>query len=261
MTDDQELTAPGDDPIVPPAPPATIPLPPALATPLAPPLSPPPAQSPAQPGPPAAPPYATSQAYPAQPGYPAQPPYAQHPSGYPLAPGPQARAKPPARLWLVLLIAIVSVAAIIVVTVFISVALLRSPRDDEPQPGSGPIATPSWPGAGSDEESGDVGAELQAEIDEYENLRDTGALWQQIPDDDFNRTAVQAFLYLLIDMKSATLFGVDSATAEQYRTEMAELESRLLAQQPLGTDIELDLGEGRVFRYDGTTGAGGYSDE
>lgn len=274
MADEQGPSVPGAEPTIPPGPPAPF-EPAVLATPLAPPIGtpsvspygmPPAPQSfPPQPTQPPQPEYPQAQ-YP-QPEYPQaqypQPAYPQPPSGYPLAPGPRARVKPPAALWVIVLISAGSVLALIVASVFVMVAVIL-PLTETAQPApapTGPIGAPTWPGTGTDEDAGDIGGELQAKIDQYKGLRDSGALWQQIPDGDFNRTAVQAFLYFLIDMKSATIIGIDKATADEYRTDMADLEQRLLAQQPLGSDIELRLSDGRVFRYNGTTGEGGYFDE
>jgi hypothetical protein len=103
-----------------------------------------------------------------------------------------------------------------------------------------------------------IAARLEAKIDEYKRLRDSGALWQSIPDTDFNRTAVSAFLYFLTDMKVATIWGVDEQQAQEYDERMAMLEERLLAQEPLGDDISITL-EDKVFTYDGETGEGGYT--
>lgn len=113
--------------------------------------------------------------------------------------------------------------------------------------------------APADPEAGTAIADrLEQKIDEYKRLRDSGELWQSIPDTEFNRTAVSAFLYFLTDMKVATIWGVDAATADEYEQRMTMLEERLLAQQPLGDDIEITL-EDKVFTYDGETGAGGYT--
>ena len=90
------------------------------------------------------------------------------------------------------------------------------------------------------------------------NLLD-GSLWQQIPDNEFNRTAVQAFLYIITDMRAGTIFGVDEKTAKEYEANAKQAEERLLAQEPLGVDIRIDNGK-RVFVYDGDTGEGGYVD-
>ena len=114
-----------------------------------------------------------------------------------------------------------------------------------------------WPGAG--ESSPEFEEQLQAKIDEYQMARRDGTLWDRIDDTEFNRTAVVAYLYLLTDMKSAAMWGVDDATGQEYLDRADELEQLLLAEQPLGSDIEIRLTE-RTFAYDGQTGAGGYTD-
>lgn len=103
-----------------------------------------------------------------------------------------------------------------------------------------------------------IEAQLEAKINEYKRLRDSGALWESIPDNEYNRTAVSAFLYLMTDMKVATIWGIDEAQAQEYEERMAMLEERLLAQEPLGDDIKITL-EDEVFTYDGETGEGGYT--
>jgi hypothetical protein len=167
--------------------------------------------------------------------------------------------------------AVAAFVLIAVVGVGVAVSLLVGSR---PEPVAAPLpsATADAPRAPSDaptteeppsDDSGDADASgiadaLQAKIDEYKRLRDSGALWESIPDSEFNRTAVSAFLYFLTDMKAATIWGVDEAQAQEYEERMAMLEERLLAQQPLGDDIEITL-EDEVFTYDGETGEGGYT--
>ena len=116
--------------------------------------------------------------------------------------------------------------------------------------------------SGEDSSSGaaaTIGDELQAKIDEYRTARDDGSLWQKIPDDEFNRTAVTAFLYIVTDLKAATIWGVTDEQAQEYAAKVADVEAKLLAQQPLGEDIHITL-ETRTFDYDGSTGEGGYTD-
>lgn len=103
--------------------------------------------------------------------------------------------------------------------------------------------------------SGSVESSLQATIDEYKLARDNGSLWTTIPDSDFNRTAVSAFLYLLTDLKLAASFGADTS---DYLDRADELEQKLLNQEPLGSDISITLSD-RTFTYDGDTGEGGYT--
>lgn len=122
-----------------------------------------------------------------------------------------------------------------------------APSDPAPDPDSDPDADPTG-----------IATRLEAKIDEYKRLRDSGALWQSIPDSEFNRTAVSAFLYFLTDMKVATIWGVDETQAREYDERMTMLEENLLAQEPLGDDITITL-EDEVFTYDGETGEGGYT--
>lgn len=157
--------------------------------------------------------------------------------------------------------------ALIIVGLAIVAGLLVSSGDDTSTP---PIPTPTVeapsdaPSDGSsDSEPSDadttgIEAQLEDKINEYKRLRDSGALWESIPDTEFNRTAVSAFLYFLTDMKVATIWGVDEAQVQEYQDRMTMLEERLLAQQPLGDDIKITL-ETEVFTYDGETGEGGYT--
>jgi hypothetical protein len=165
-----------------------------------------------------------------------------------------------------------AVLVVIGVAVAVSLILGSSPATPIAVPSPTSVAPeggqPSEPSAVPDDGSSDAPADpeagaaiadrLEQKIDEYKRLRDSGELWQSIPDTEFNRTAVSAFLYFLTDMKVATIWGVDAATADEYEQRMTMLEERLLAQQPLGDDIEITL-EDRVFTYDGETGEGGYT--
>lgn len=105
-----------------------------------------------------------------------------------------------------------------------------------------------------------VGDRLEALAEQYRQARDDGTLWERIPDTERNRAAVSAFLYLITDMKIATIWGVDKETQAQYARDAQLLEERLLAQEPLGTSVEITFEDGRVFRYDGETGEGGYTE-
>ena len=104
-------------------------------------------------------------------------------------------------------------------------------------------------------DTGAVESSLQATIDKYKSARDNGSLWADIPDSEFNRTAVSAFLYLLTDLKIAASFGADTS---DYLDRADELEQKLLNQEPLGSDISIKLSD-RTFTYDGGTGEGGYT--
>lgn len=214
------------------------------------------------------------QNYPPQ-GYPQSAPHAA--GAYPLSssapPPPRSGGRPLA----VILGVVGGLVVLGVVGVAVAVGLFLGATPSTPIAVPSPTAVqPSEPSAGpdspddtADADSGsdapadpDAGAaiadRLEAKIDEYKRLRDSGELWQSIPDTEFNRTAVSAFLYFLTDMKVATIWGVDSATADEYEQRMAMLEERLLAEQPLGDDIEITL-EDKVFTYDGETGEGGYT--
>lgn len=108
---------------------------------------------------------------------------------------------------------------------------------------------------------GDIESRLEAKIEQYKTARDDGSLWEQIPATPKNDTAVTAFLFFLTDMKIAASFGVDASTASSYAEEARVLEEKLLAEEPLGSDIEIAFSEDRIFRYDGETGEGGYFTE
>lgn len=297
MADDAQPQGSDQDPVVPP-PPVAAPPPAAPSVPLAPPLGGPP-QYPAVPYPaqPAQPQYVSAAHDPAQPPYPTTPQPGPPPGHYSAPPGPPpghysapqpgqypaqdyAAVYPlggtpaPARSGKGLAIVLAAVGAfvvIVVVGVAVAVGLLLN---SAPDPISAPVPTvvPTPPGdtdGDSDEPPADdpssdatgIEARLAAKIDEYKRLRDSGALWEQIPDTEYNHTAVAAFLYFLTDMKVATIWGVDAEQTREYEERMALLEERLLAQEPLGDDIEISFDDGRVFRYDGTTGEGGYFEE
>ncbi|MBT2483697.1 MULTISPECIES: hypothetical protein [unclassified Microbacterium] len=119
-------------------------------------------------------------------------------------------------------------------------------------------ADPAEPAEPAEPDASYIEAQLEAKINEYKRLRGSGALWESIPDNEYNRTAVSAFLYLLTDMKVATIWGVTDEQAQEYEERMLMLEERLLAEEPLGDDITITL-EDEVFTYDGDTGEGGYT--
>ncbi|MGJ0389646.1 hypothetical protein [Microbacterium sp. CGR1] len=217
--------------------------------------------------------------YPQQPGqYPAQPgqyPVGQQPSApygseYPYPAAPPSRPSGSGRTVGIVIAAVAAFVLLVVVGIGVAVSLfLGSSSEPVSAPLPSVTAAPSAPSDDSTDEeppSDDAGGAdasgiadvLQSKIDEYKQLRDSGALWEKIPDSEFNRTAVSAFLYFLIDMKSATLWGVDETQAQEYQERMTMLEERLLAQQPLGDDIKITL-EDKIFTYDGETGEGGYT--
>lgn len=271
-------------------PPAAHPCPAAPSTAAQSPAAQAPAVHPAAPPPGAYPP-----ASPAQPAFPGQPPATHLPPSASAAPA-NPQAMPPGLYpapassagssgtprWMPAAvftgIGVALVAAVTVVAFLVSGALSDDPvgrpdtlptltlpptdrpvpdhpepdRSEQPDPRPSEQAPPAS-GVTADE----VGDWLGAKMDEYKRARDDGSLWTRIPDNAFNQTAVTAFLYFLTDMKSATLFGIDQATADEYVAETARLEQLLLAQQPLGDDIEITFEDGG-FRYDGDTGEGGY---
>lgn len=230
-------------------------------------LPPPPIQP--TPSAPAAPPHLAPPVMPPVPVPPA-PGYGGHafPQDTPLPPPPPASTSSNG-LGIVLAI-IGGLVVLAVVAIAVIVGVLTGIRNDS----ASPIAPlPTAPADSSEDspsdapadqapaDTSDITAQLEAKIEEYKGLRDSGELWQTIPDTEFNRVAVVAFLYFLTDMRIATDFGVDADTAQEYAEEMAMLEERLLAEEPLGSDIEIVFSEDRVFRYNGDTGEGGYSEE
>jgi hypothetical protein len=135
------------------------------------------------------------------------------------------------------------------------------PAEPEPSEPAPPEPEPAEPETDDGTAGADADAYLEQMIEGYKRDRDNGTLWEQIPDTEYNRTAVSALLYLLTDMKVALIWGVDAETAAGYIDEADRLEELLLSEQPLGSDIQITLSEDRIFRYDGDTGEGGYSDE
>ncbi len=250
---------------------------------LAPPLGPPPVPS-AAPGvppaswvphgtPPSVPPSVPASAPPSAP--PSVPPYAQQPYTAP-APYPAGRTPLPAprgRFPLALVIAGVVVVALLI-AVSIGAVLLIAHRPtpiampspapsvgQEPAPTRVPAPRPSAgpsSGPGSSHLAADVEAMLADKLAQYKQSSQDGSLWQQIPDTEHNRVAVQAFLYILTDMHSAFLWGVDEPTAQRFQTDAEELERKLLAQEPLGTDVKITSDKG-TFTYNGDTGEGGWT--
>lgn len=257
----------------------------APSVPLAPPLGPPspPSGAPLPPHAPL-PPYAGPVPYPQQAASPQTTAYAQ--PGYPQQPAPGAYplssvAPPPTSSGSRNVALIVSLVAVGVV---LTLAVLGIVLGFTIGSGSGaaPAPAPSWSvpdatTAPSEEQPSDdapddeiddgtatdptgIADVLEAKIDEYKRLRESGELWQTIPDTEYNRTAVSAFLFFLTDMKVATIWGINEQTAAEYEERMAMLEERLLAQEPLGDDVKITFEDGRVFTYDGETGEGGYTE-
>ncbi|WP_435747778.1 hypothetical protein [Microbacterium sp. PMB16] len=258
MTD--ERNGPDPEQVIPPPPPDAGGAPSAFppVAPLAPPLS----------GAPALPPYAAGYA-PAPPGSGAPPvsDFGRHPATAHPSPAPSSNSNAMG----IVLAVVGGIVVLAVVGVAMLIGLL-TPAPDEASPPPAATSTPRAedPGAPSDDPPSDgdpsdgdasgIAERLEAKIDEYKRLRDSGALWDTIPDNEFNRTAVSAFLYLMTDMKVATIWGIDAEQAQEYDERMAMLEERLLAQEPLGDDIKITLDD-RIFTYDGETGEGGYTDK
>ncbi|WP_353114254.1 hypothetical protein [Microbacterium sp.] len=199
------------------------------------------------------------------------PPYARFepaqtlPGGYPVsaystAAPPAPRSSANAVRGCAIIIAVFVVIVAIVIGIFALVIPRALSAADRPAPvtTSGPDAG-TWPGTGG-EASPAFLDDIRAKIDEYKQGRRDGTLWERLPNTEFNQTAVTAFLYFLTDMKLAVSFGVDDAKIEEYTSEMADLERKLLAQEPLSSDIDITFSDTRSFHYDGATGEGGYTD-
>ncbi|WP_460800948.1 hypothetical protein [Microbacterium sp. GXF6406] len=213
---------------------------------------------------PALPPYATASAPP--PGY----------GGYPVSPYSAPPTPPSGGNRRALVIILISVLSVVVIAIALVAAMVASVLTASPEPVPAPVfpstAEPlpsTAPSAGGNpisdgEDDALAGAEiadrLETTIEDYKRARSDGSLWDSIPQTERNETAVTAFLYLLTDMKVATIWGVDAATAARYETEMMRLEEALLAGQPLGSSLKIVLSD-RTFEYDGETGEGGYTDE
>lgn len=197
--------------------------------------------------------------------------YPPNGSGYPAYPSAPSPTPGPKRTGLV--VGLIALGAVVVIGGIVTAAVLLSnpgrpeavpspvPTRSEttaptppPTPSSAPSAAPSEAPPATD--PGSAEAVIQGKIDEYKAARQDGSLWERIPNTEFNQTAVSAFLYLLTDMKVATIWGGD---ASEYLGDVEELERKLLAGEPLGSDIRIVL-EDRTFTYDGDTGEGGYTD-
>ncbi|GAA4488342.1 hypothetical protein [Microbacterium panaciterrae] len=218
---------------------------------------------------PTAPPYAASAAQ--DPSWMPSAPVSHPASAAPTPPAPGGRGRFTIALALsgavvLLLLIAVSVGAILLITRGSgTTAAPSSTTAPSAQPGTAPSTAPGTRpsaapsiGSGSSPASAEVEAMLADMLARYKSSSQDGSLWQRIPDDEHNRVAVQAFLYLLTDMHSAFLWGVDDATAQKFKTDAETLEGKLLAQQPLGTSVKI-TGKNGTFTYDGDTGAGGWS--
>lgn len=235
------------------------------------PVAPPPASSPPAyvPGPPIGAPPAAA--------VPPFAPFAPFGPGSAVAPAPQGPAPGVTAGIMSIVAAIVLVPAIALLAVLglLAVAPSGGDRDPAPVPVASPSDDPAQPDPAQPDpaqpdpgrpdpgqpdpgqpDPGQVEATLQRMIDDYKLARRDGSLWERIPDTEFNQTAVTAFLYLITDLKLAASFGADTS---DYLERADELERRLLAEEPLGTDISITLSD-RTFTYDGETGAGGFTD-
>lgn len=196
-----------------------------------------------------------------QPPY-GQSPYGQQPQPYGQPPKPPVPSSAPAIIAALIVATILTVGLIAIA----AVALGGSGDDDDSAP---PIthsytaeptteATTSEPARPSETETTApiVGKGCDALLAKYKRERDSGELWQRIPDTAANRTALTAYLYLLTDLCMAAKFAPDRQS--EYDAKAADLEQLFLAQKPLGTDIEIKLSD-RTFRYNGTTGEGGFT--
>ncbi len=233
---------------------------PPLSAPLAPPLI-------SAPDPVILPPYAA-----APPSATGLPPYAApaqpHGPASPYAAAPLAPSQPTTPSWVPA--AAIGAFVIILLIAVGAIAAFFDAADD-----ASPFEQPQDYGWEFDDDDGDVvdvdGEELPDStilethlddtIEKYKAARDDGSLWEQLPKTEFNETAVTAFLLLLADMKAATIWGVDESTEAEYLSRAFTLEALLLAEEPLGDDIEITFSDDRVFRYDGETGEGGYFSE
>ncbi|MFT4199980.1 hypothetical protein [Gordonia sp. (in: high G+C Gram-positive bacteria)] len=189
-----------------------------------------------------------------QPGQPQQPyqqPYGQQPYGQVAYPPPPA---PKSNTTLIVSIVAVFVLLAALIGVVIAAVMYSSGRDSSSAVESSYVVPPTYETSTPTEDAPTTGCDAQ--LEKYKQLRASGDLWKQIPETESNKVAVQAYLYLLIDLCTASKFAPDKAA--EYDAKAAEYERRLLAQQPLGTDVEIKL-SGRTFHYNGTTGEGGYT--
>lgn len=107
--------------------------------------------------------------------------------------------------------------------------------------------------------TGTLGDRLDAMRSSYLTANSDGSLWEKLPDTAENRVAFAAFMYILSDLKVATIWGFDADTAYQYERHAKHVELLFLDQKPLGTSVKITL-EDKVFTYDGDTGEGGFTD-
>lgn len=90
--------------------------------------------------------------------------------------------------------------------------------------------------------------------DKYRMMREDGTLWELIERTEENNGAAIAFSYILSDVRGALRFGPSNADKEYYSKYVKLMETRFLAEEPLGVNVHITTSDGRVFIYDGDTG-------
>lgn len=119
-------------------------------------------------------------------------------------------------------------------------------NDDEP------VYGPSDPEIGG---TGSIGERLEAFQAQLKQSNDDGTLWKKIPQNRENTGAYAASQFILSDLKNATRFGpVSDKEAIHFAKHAKHIETQLLAQKPLGTNVHYVMQDGKVFDYDGDTG-------
>lgn len=169
-----------------------------------------------------------------------------------------------AAVLLTLAIVLVVVAGVVAIAVMVGTgrdapppAPVSAASSTDPQPSGSPSESTDEPGLTADE----LGMELDGKISRYRAALDddSHALWEQLEYTDYNQTAVQAYVYFLIDMKSGLIWGAGPEDIARYEERIAHLEELLMDGEPLGDDVTITL-EDRTFTYDGDTGEGGWTD-
>ena len=100
------------------------------------------------------------------------------------------------------------------------------------------------------------------EYAKYKAAISSGEMYDYVPDTDKGREYYTAFLYILIDHKSALTFvelGIDDmnpaeldSTIDEYETKLDELLDTFLANEDLDADIKITRSDGTVFESDGS---------
>lgn len=162
-------------------------------------------------------------------------------------------------------------AAAVTAFVLLSGQGSNDPKAASPSQGKSspaPSQTPEPKGSDSDDEpvygpndpeiggTGSIGERLEAFQAQLKQSNDDGTLWKKIPQNKENTGAYIASQFILTDLKSATRFGpVSPEEATHYAKHAKHIESQLLAQKPLGTSVHYVMQDGKVFDYNGDTGA------